>query len=226
MVFEVRFYLIVAVLLLLGRGRIGTSFAIWAALEVIIVTLTSYGFLPMTWFTYSLTLEFVMGAAVGALIVHRVDIAPRVALTVGAMAFLFTVVFLYSPEELPTIRLWGYGLPAALMLYGLVTMEARGAIRTPRALVALGEASYSLYLWHFPVQLIVQKYWQGLTWIDGLGFIASSIPVLAIVTYLSYVLIERPLISGARRTLLLVPSFSASLTPIRATQKVATKSRA
>ena len=48
----------------------------------------------------------------------------------------------------PDFSLLGRGLPAALLLAGVVAAEHAGVLRVPGALVWLGELSYALYLTH------------------------------------------------------------------------------
>ncbi|GBO80021.1 predicted acyltransferases [Acetobacter aceti NRIC 0242] len=44
-----------------------------------------------------------------------------------------------------------YGIPGALFIYGLVGLERSHNLTLPRIFSALGDISYSLYLWHMPV---------------------------------------------------------------------------
>jgi peptidoglycan/LPS O-acetylase OafA/YrhL len=62
------------------------------------------------------------------------------------------------------------------------------AVLSSRPLVATGRASYSVYLWHWPVLLIVTSERTGLT---GTGLFTARAMATAAVAYLSYALIER-----------------------------------
>lgn len=56
---------------------------------------------------------------------------------------------------------WGrvvfFAAPAGLLIYGLAGLEVEGRIPTPRPLVALGDWSYSLYLCHIIVLLVLAR---------------------------------------------------------------------
>ncbi len=53
-----------------------------------------------------------------------------------------------------------FGLPGSLLVYGMVGIELSGGWIAKKWLVALGDASYSLYLAHFIVFLIFAKLWR------------------------------------------------------------------
>lgn len=53
------------------------------------------------------------------------------------------------------IKMLGGGVPAALLLYGVLSLEARKVIQVPRFLIKLGNASYSIYLFHFPLFIVL-----------------------------------------------------------------------
>jgi peptidoglycan/LPS O-acetylase OafA/YrhL len=46
-----------------------------------------------------------------------------------------------------------WGLPSALGVYGFIAWEQRGFRRWPRSILAIGDASYSIYLTHFPLMI-------------------------------------------------------------------------
>jgi peptidoglycan/LPS O-acetylase OafA/YrhL len=43
---------------------------------------------------------------------------------------------------------WGYGVSASCMILGFISMEQRGILKVARILSFLGDASYSIYLFH------------------------------------------------------------------------------
>jgi hypothetical protein len=57
------------------------------------------------------------------------------------------------------------------------------------SLVALGRRSYSLYLWHYPIYVLVSPTWTSLT---GGSLLVWRIGLTALMTELSYRMIERP----------------------------------
>jgi peptidoglycan/LPS O-acetylase OafA/YrhL len=86
------------------------------------------------------------------------------------------------------------GAPCALIVYGAVAMEIRGAPAAPAWLVALGDASYSTYLSHVLVLSALGRVF-GMTSNHNV-FLETAFVIIAIVTanvvgLLSYRLIER-----------------------------------
>lgn len=97
-----------------------------------------------------------------------------------------------------------WGVPAFLLVAGLVTVEARGGLPTLGWLKLIGNASYSIYLIHFvAMQLLTHVLDSGRFW----PFVPVAIAVSVAVGVLCYRLIECPLIALFRRRKLgLLPS--------------------
>jgi peptidoglycan/LPS O-acetylase OafA/YrhL len=91
-----------------------------------------------------------------------------------------------------------------------------------RPLRAVGRVSYGLYLWHWPVFLAVTHARTGL---DDAPLLVARVAITALLTVLSYELVERPVRRGAlgRRALVLAPLclFLVTGISIRATFPVA-----
>lgn len=102
--------------------------------------------------THPLTLEFIFGAVVGLLIRRKVTGFGSFALLAGILALAVTLSFHDMADAFIIDRGWGrvtmIGGPCALIVYGAVALELRGALKAPRWLAALGDASYSTYLSH------------------------------------------------------------------------------
>ncbi|RDK06959.1 acyltransferase family protein [Cupriavidus lacunae] len=94
-----------------------------------------------------LVLEFLLGSGLAwayARWRHLLTRTLAVAmLAIGSVAFALSL-----PLVGPDFSLPGRGLPAALLLAGVVAAEHTGMLRVPRALIWLGELSYALYLTH------------------------------------------------------------------------------
>ncbi|MFC3156799.1 acyltransferase family protein [Gilvimarinus japonicus] len=92
-------------------------------------------------------------------------------------------------------------LSLALMVYCATHQQCHGAVLGSRPLVWLGEVSFGIYLWHFPVQkalnLIAPGYWDTPT-TSALALCVSTLITLPLAA-LSYYFIEKP-IMGWRKT--------------------------
>lgn len=215
LVVELRFYAMVALLLLLFRNHIRHGYVVLSLGVVAASVFTSYGALPASFFTMNLMLEFIMGVGVAALISMRANHFALTSLVWGSLWLLLSIGFLYSsattefvgasfagnkfPFSIEEFRIVGFGAPAALIVYGLTSLETTGSINIPKLLSRAGDASYSVYLWH-PVIITViaeQLRYRGIT---GLAcFYSSSVLAVALVAWLSYRWIERPLVGLANR---------------------------
>jgi exopolysaccharide production protein ExoZ len=162
---EVMFYLLFGLLLInrrLGQVALGA----WGLLTLWNVAVTwntgipqFHGLLASLVFRI-FNIEFLFGIAVAAVIRRGWIYRPRLAAILGLALFLG--VGLHEslgpkfPVEWPPRHL-GYGIGAALALYGLAGAELKGRLSVPRAFVMLGGASYSLYLVHVIVLLFVRQ---------------------------------------------------------------------
>jgi peptidoglycan/LPS O-acetylase OafA/YrhL len=101
---------------------------------------------------------------------------------------------------------WAWPLLVAMPAGVLVWSAARGGGLVARRLAAaplrfLGTVSFSLYLWHYPVQWWLRSALGGYVppeW--GLaGFTAASLALSLLVATVSWWLVERPTLAAARR---------------------------
>ncbi|MGX4770666.1 acyltransferase family protein [Bradyrhizobium guangdongense] len=215
LVIELRFYFLVALLLILFRRGLSYGYAVLSVTILACCGFAFYGGLPSSSFTSLHLIEFVMGVVIAGLVSSKVLCFAKTAFLMGAVWMAMSVAFLFKsavPDfagpylagahyavDIQTFRVFGFGIPSALMVYGLVGLELRSAIRIPRVMVAAGDASYSVYLWN-TVILTVFEIPFGATGIPGLfGFYAATIASVAAVGWVSYRCIERPLMRIAHR---------------------------
>ncbi|SBT37742.1 acyltransferase family protein [Micromonospora auratinigra] len=141
--------------------------------------------------------EFLAGAAV-ALLCARRGVAHRWATpsAVAGVALLLVAAFgIDATDRFPGILA---GLPVAatvcLLLAGSAARSnpvSRGLSLGP--LVALGDLSYSWYLWHWPVIVFAKAWFPQVPLVGLLAAAASLVPAVA-----SYRLVERPIHLGRR----------------------------
>jgi exopolysaccharide production protein ExoZ len=153
-----------------------------------------------------LLLEFILGCLVAQ---HVGGIGRRAAignLIMGAAGFAAgTLALAARGEPFPPgwTRVLIYGSSSALVVAGLIALERSSRQWVPRPLVALGDASYSLYLSHVPVIAVV-----GLVWRRWAAEPPPALHVVALVSgfavalaagVASFHLIEMPLLRASRR---------------------------
>lgn len=190
--YEIYFYSVAALTMLCGRWRWAALFA-WLAILVIIVPAamgvfslnvkTPYG-LPayLGLMTNSIILDFAAGVLIGLLYQSRLPAPPRwlVYLTVALGCTLLSVQFFGRVQAGHGMA--RYGFSSSIIILGL-TWAVKGGFRVPapRTLVWLGGVSYSLYLTHTTINLLLHK---GANLI-GLGAITSGFGMLCFSTLIS-----------------------------------------
>lgn len=169
----------------------------------------------------AMTLQFIFGAAVAYMIKAGWRGYALPCTVIGAVGLIFTFLSLdaeplkhlssafgwesLDPAGPPWRRVFFYGVPAAVLLYGLVALEIEGNLkdRIPPSLVALGDWSYSLYLCHVLTisaagRITYAVFSPDSAWATALWLISASLASL-ITAALAYTWFERPLIAFFRK---------------------------
>ena len=92
-----------------------------------------------------IVLEFIFGIAIARLMLAGFRLPPALALF--ALFAGFAVIVSVAPA-VENLRVVVWGLPAALIVAGAVSLERDLGHVVPKWLLAMGDASYSLYLSH------------------------------------------------------------------------------
>jgi exopolysaccharide production protein ExoZ len=162
--YEVFFYIIFGFTLLLPpRIRLTVLSMILLAfvgLGVVIPTELSV----LSFYTSNLLLEFVFGAIIANIYLRGLRISGALAWA----AFVAGLAMLVLSDLVETPRAFGFGLPAALIVFGAVELEAGGRVRSHQVPRFLGDASYSIYLVHGIALSALGQIWRKL------GLIASG----------------------------------------------------
>ncbi len=182
--FEMFFYVIFAIGLLLARPIL-LSTIVMAILVLAGVVLQPSGAPLQTW-TSPLLLEFTAGLLLAHMVWFRERGVGLGMVLLGLAGFVAAAILgFYEGAE----RIVGWGVPAFLLVAGCVSLERAGSWpgRLLRPLESVGDASYSLYLWH------------GLVIAIGHRLLGSSVPVnillviaSLVVAVLSFRVIEQP----------------------------------
>lgn len=201
--YEMFFYVIFAVALMLrDKQKILIFLACFFSSTAFLGWLFNIGGI-LGVYTDSMTLEFVYGVLIGWFLMSR---GPLPVLVAAAAAIFGLGLLAWFPDEqaLPFARFLAWGLPSALILLGIISLEYRfGAWDSPLARL-LGDASYSIYLTHLFSIGIVFVIWRkfGLVAIDEKkwnveAFLFVSIAFLfsSFVGVMSYLFLERPILN-------------------------------
>lgn len=143
--YEAVFYLVFAAVLLLPEGRR------LSALTMALIVLSLGGFLYPPAYELLLNpmfLQFAAGAWIGRMAQERVLPERTMGWTLLGLGLALFLVLWLSEIDPDLWRPMIWGLPAALVVLGAVSVEADGGWPHWRAFDLLGDASYSLYLTH------------------------------------------------------------------------------
>ncbi|NVE94215.1 acyltransferase family protein [Altererythrobacter lutimaris] len=195
--YEMFFYTIFAALLFV-RGamlRVILLSVILVSL-VVIAPLTGVASPALAFYSDSIILEFVFGAWIGLAWImqtgwNRLPAYPTLLL--GAILFIAAS---FAPWDLPRSLL--YGIPAVLMLAGVLALETQREPRVIPGLELLGDASYSVYLWHGLAVSIAAMIVSKLGLPSLPGFVLAIIGGI-IGGVISYWIVERPVTNYFRR---------------------------
>lgn len=196
---ELMFYLVFAVFLCLPRVLLPFLLAAWAG---VIAAAIAFGFdsiMPLQAFC----LHFILGCFVGLL--TRVGPIPMPWITALVGVAMWIAASWYqiaggAVDNSPLLRFLVFGIPSAVLLYGVASLDVRNSARYAAPLKLLGDASYVLYLTHVTVLYYLQASFPRLApewgaWAWTGGAIASSI-LVAIVVHL---FVERPMLKALGR---------------------------
>lgn len=201
--FEMFFYVLFALTLLGPRTWQLPVLTVVLAGVCLVVMLVPAPATALAFYSQPILLEFVAGAWLGWY--WKRHGAPAGGIILIALAALLYVGAWWIDDD--RLRLVIYGVPALLLFAGVLGVEhRRGGLPAIAPLKLLGDASYSIYLWHTMILAVVMK----VARIIGLPLPVTM--VLAVVASLAggtvaYWTVERPInqLLKRRRTRLGVP---------------------
>jgi peptidoglycan/LPS O-acetylase OafA/YrhL len=154
-----------------------------------------------------INLEFLMGMSVALL--ARTLFRHRHGQALIPISILsFCGLLLWVPPETHRVL---YGIPFATLVLGFVCLEQQVGIRTPRWLVHLGDASYSIYLTHDPaisaaIRLLVRLPLLATWWTAMFATVATGVAFGICYHHV----VEKPLMEVFRRVMLRLPGSVAA----------------
>lgn len=152
--YEMFFYAVFAcVLLLAPKARLMALACVFVPLAAVGLLLTSRNPLFLT-YTNPIILEFLIGALIGKIWLDGRIPGPGMGVGLVVIAFVgFTFVGVTYIGFGPFV----FGPLAAALVIGVLAVERGGALGHIRPLTYLGDASYSIYLWHTMAISVVAK---------------------------------------------------------------------
>jgi peptidoglycan/LPS O-acetylase OafA/YrhL len=172
LIHEVYFYLVFAISLFFARSRLVWFLIVWLFLLTVGTSMGMNAVHPAFDLVFHpLTVEFIVGACIGVLIIQGARNWGRMTLWCGMIWLLFIALYRFYTNAPPFPSNWLRVLlsmpPLGLILYGSVVLELlsgrpkqQGVIR--RILRQIGDASYGLYLVHLPVLVVIGEVWTTL----------------------------------------------------------------
>ena len=198
LVYEMLFYITVTILMLVGGARFGRGFFLWCCFQILLVAAAMIGGFPVYPISNPITLEFILGVGLAYIVSRGINTYPRLSLVAGSLGLIASMLVLDdgSITSMPLLRVGGYALPSAAILYGIISLEVKSRIRIPRPLVICGDISYSIYLWHIALLMLLGFVWTHLHLFESrsgcFAYLATGIALTLLTSGLSYHLIERP----------------------------------
>jgi peptidoglycan/LPS O-acetylase OafA/YrhL len=209
--FEVYFYAVVALCLFLFPKKILAGLLIWFAVVGSAILLgTVFGLpVPLDYLFAPILLEFLLGVVIGLLVERGQNRYSAASIGVGIIWVIFGAFELHHDggraAQSYLLRLVWWGFPAALIVYGVLALETRNAWIMPKTLQYLGNASYSIYLWHAILFIGIAAVFQHLGWVEVVDRTVLSVfmGMLGLgVGILSYHYLEKPSLKLLGNTLI------------------------
>jgi exopolysaccharide production protein ExoZ len=163
LVHEAYFYLVFALALWLPERRLCFFLILWGLAVAIGYNLcvpspALFENPTLKVVTNPLTIEFVLGACVALALRLGWRRGDWWCLIGGCLLLPMSSLF-FDPLDIHGLRLFCFGLPAMLILFGAVSLESRSRFHFPRWMQSIGDASFSIYLSHILVISAVGQLW-------------------------------------------------------------------
>lgn len=144
-------------------------------------------------YTNNILMEFVFGVWIGWVYTHglleKVHIGAPLVL-IGFTAYI-AMFILDMPPGHWRIIMWG--VPATFIAAGALILENRGKLPAVPFLRLLGDASYSIYLWHGLVIVVIDGIWLRLGLKEGVTATIVSTLISVAASLGAYAALEKPL---------------------------------
>lgn len=201
LVFEVYFYIVFAAALPIASARV-RALLVTAFMTSMVVfgVLVPQPAPPMAFLTQPIVLEFLFGCWVALLVADgRFDCARGICWAGALISFGLILVGGGHGDQFG--RVIHFGIPAAALILFLTLLERDfGCVLKSPAFLLLGDASYSIYLFH-PFVLTAARLLTTRLWPHGSAIAGVCLSVLAaiVVGLAVHLSVEKPLLTFGRR---------------------------
>lgn len=197
LIHEMYFYLVFSVIILFPAQFRDSLIFLWAT----VIGCTVWVFDPPSspvcdLVLHPLTFEFLFGCCIALLHRRSVFQFGFPILVVGIMSLCLAQTYHHGIQ-----RVFWQGIPSALIVWGVASLELGSDVKAPRWLIRVGDASYSLYLCHILVLSVILKLWKvfGLSSHLHSGLMCLLMMAASIVTgFLVSRFVEKPLIRASK----------------------------
>jgi exopolysaccharide production protein ExoZ len=198
--FEIFFYFIFGLFLFVRQRAWRAGFILSSLVALVVIgAITTPSSAALSIYTSPLLLEFAGGVVLGIVF----ESGLKLPVWAAASASVIAVFFLITAEHLfyDYGRCLFFGVPALLLTFGFLSLEERIERRPIAVLTTLGDASYSLYLFHAIIFAAVAVAWERIaTEAQPAAFVTVALIVSIVASVGIHFLIERPLIRLFRPT--------------------------
>lgn len=211
LIHEVYFYLVYfLIFLLIPESFLLLVLVIWGLIFVTLNLILNPGNPYFDLIFHPLTIEFIGGCLLAILYyqTEKSKLGIKTLLALSGISLVFAVIGYEMYQTATGIiaplgwwRVLLYGLPAWIIVYGLINAERSGFIFN-KMLSQIGDASYSIYLSHLFTINVVGRIWAIFSvddWWDNILFILITLALVLIVGFLSYWVIENRLLAISRK---------------------------
>jgi len=201
LVHELYFYVAFAVILLFPEKYFTIALVVWTTAVVfagvLIATMSLQMGATLELVLHPLTLEFIAGCIL-AKIIHNGFIKYGLSSIILGTALLIVIYIFSGIEHYPTgwMRLLCFGPPAALIVYGSISIEFSHSVILPSFLQVIGNISYSMYLIHVPLILVFSLAWSKtgrLNVFDNILALTLIFFIVFAASVLCYKIVEQPM---------------------------------
>jgi exopolysaccharide production protein ExoZ len=213
--FEFLFYIVFTIALWINKKQ--PLIIIFALL--LLLVLTGYLFPGISehrfkFATNAIILEFLMGCICGYMYLSNIKRSIKLTYAIVFTGLLLMTLQLFYgfgnisemaytwDGSLSMSRVIKWGIPAFLLVTGMVMMDKNANLKVPELLVTIGNISYSAYLLHIFCVMLLSALWHRAHIVTPDLFIFAAVLFSLFTAYLFYRFIENPLTNYLNKRLL------------------------